>query len=175
MVESLPLIDKKKRKQRVELCTRYLQPCFQKLYDCDEDQFIFKWLNISSFSDTDVDPNQDRPDTGAVKYNVKHMFQIMAVGTNVQFNISEAIDDILMFLELDCIRFPLSLDKLPQLVPYLNRLYNVVEVIHHLCYTSNIFTISNSFKPALDAKIIKAIMEKSTDRTCEYPFYYSHH
>ncbi|CAO3674084.1 unnamed protein product [Rhizopus stolonifer] len=103
------------------------------------------------------------------------MFQIMAVGTNVQFNISEAMDDILMVLELDCIRFPLSLDELPQLVPYLDRLYNVVEVIHHLCYTSNTFTISNSFKPALDAKVIKAIMGKSTDRTHENPFYHPLH
>ncbi|KAG0733731.1 hypothetical protein G6F57_008764 [Rhizopus arrhizus] len=53
----------------------------------------------------------------------------MAVGTNVQFNISEAMDDILMVLELDCIRFPLSLDELPQLEPYLDQLYNAVEVI----------------------------------------------
>lgn len=97
------------------------------------------------------------------------------LGTNVQFNISEAMDDILMVLELDFIRFPLSLDELPQLVPYLDRLYNVVEVIHHLCYANNTFTISNSFKPALDAKVIKAIMEKSTDRTRENPFYHPHH
>ncbi|CEI86111.1 hypothetical protein RMCBS344292_00556 [Rhizopus microsporus] len=214
MVESLPFINQKKESKEFELCTRYLQPCFQKLFDCDEDQFTFKWLNTSCFSDTDVDPNQNRPDgliendhkaigyievksikhvknhkkinldlhrlctfskAGAAKYNLKHMFQIMAVGTNVQFNISEAMDDILMVLELDCIRFPLSLDELPQLVPYLDRLYNVVEVIHHLCYTSNTFTISNSFKPALDAKVIKAIMEKSTDRTRENPFYHPHH
>ncbi|KAG1392259.1 hypothetical protein G6F60_012157 [Rhizopus arrhizus] len=66
---------------------------------------------------------------GAAKYNLKYMFQIMAVGTNVQFNISEAMDDILMVLELDCIRFPLSLDELPQLEPYLDQLYNAVEVI----------------------------------------------
>lgn len=97
------------------------------------------------------------------------------LGTNVQVNISEAMDDTLMVLELDCIRFPLSLDELPQLVPYLDRLYSVVEVIHRLCYTSNTFTISNSFKPALDAKVIKAIMEKSTDRTRENPFYHPHH
>ncbi|KAL7316186.1 hypothetical protein PS15m_005322 [Mucor circinelloides] len=102
------------------------------------------------------------------------MFQIMAVGTNVQVNISEAMDDILMVLELDCIRFPLSLDELPQLVPYLDRLYNVVEVTHYLCYTSNAFIISNSFKLALDAKVIKAIMEKSADRTRKNPFYHPH-
>jgi hypothetical protein len=237
MVESLPFVNQKKKKERkeFELCTRYLQPCFQKLFDCDEDQFTFKWLNTRCFSDTDVDPNQNRPDgliendhkaigyievksikhvknhkkinlnlhrlcifskAGAAKYNLKHMFQIMAVGkftiikitlcilklflfiflgANVQFNISEAMGDILMVLELDCIRFPLSLDELPQLVPYLDRFYNVVEVIHYLCYTSNTFTISNSFKPALDAKVIKAIMEKSTDRTRENPFYHPHH
>ncbi|KAG1444498.1 hypothetical protein G6F56_010273 [Rhizopus delemar] len=214
MVESLPFINQKKESKEFELCTRYLQPCFQKLFDCDEDQFIFKWLNTSCFSESDVDPNQNRPDgiiendrkaigyievkplkhvknhkkinlglhrlctfskAGAAKYNLKHIFQIMAVGTNVQFNISEAMDDILMVLELDCIRFPLSLDELPQLVPYLDRLYNVVEVIHRLCYTSNTFIIGNSFKPALDAKVIKAIMEKSTDRNRENPFYHPRH
>lgn len=89
---------------------------------------------------------------GAAKYHLKHMFQIMAIskftiikitlcilklffiflGTNVQINISEAMDDILVVLELDCIRFPLSLDELPQLVPYLDRLYNVIQAIHSL-------------------------------------------
>ncbi|KAG1085988.1 hypothetical protein G6F42_021172 [Rhizopus arrhizus] len=85
----------------------------------------------------------------------------MAVGTSVQVNISEAMDDILMVLELDCIRFPLSLDELPQLVPYLGRSYNVVEVIHRLCYTSNAFIINNSFKPALDAKPLDAQLADS--------------
>ncbi|ORE22306.1 hypothetical protein BCV71DRAFT_270460, partial [Rhizopus microsporus] len=69
----------------------------------------------------------------------------------------------------------LDLHRLYTFVPYLERLYNVVETIHHLYYTSNTFTISNSFKPALDAKVIKAIMEKSTDRTRENPFYHPHH
>ncbi|CAO3650433.1 unnamed protein product [Mucor hiemalis] len=67
---------------------------------------------------------------GTINYNRKHMFQIMAVGTNILFNISEAMEDILMVAELDCIRFPLSLDELPQLVPYLDRLYHVIDVIH---------------------------------------------
>lgn len=53
---------KKKESKEFELCTRYLQPCFQRLFDCDESQFIFKWLNTSCFSGTDVDPNQNRPD-----------------------------------------------------------------------------------------------------------------
>ena len=60
-------------------------------------------------------------------YIIKTFF--IFLGTNVQFNISEAMDDILMVLELDCIRFPLSLDELPQLEPYLDQLYNAVEVI----------------------------------------------
>lgn len=86
------------------------------------------------------------------------------------------MDDILMILELDCIRFPLSLNELPQLIPCLDRLDNVVEVIYRLCYTSNAFTVSSSFKPALDAEVIKAmITEKSTNRTRENPFYHPHH
>ncbi|KAI9363183.1 hypothetical protein BD770DRAFT_380964 [Pilaira anomala] len=56
---------------------------------------------------------------GTINFKRKHIFQIMAVGTNIQFNISEAMEDILMVVELDCILFPLSLDELSQLVPYL--------------------------------------------------------
>ncbi|KAI7893955.1 uncharacterized protein EV154DRAFT_415960 [Mucor mucedo] len=214
LVELLPLSNQKKECKEFELCTRYLQPCFQKLFDCDHNQVIFKWLNTNCFSDTDADPNKNRPDgivendsmaigyfevkpikdsknhrkinmdlhrlctfskAGTKNYNRKHMFQIMAVGTNIQFNISEAREDILMVAELDCIRFPLSLDELPQLVPYLDRLYHVVDVIHKLGYTSNAFQVDESFKPALDPKVIKAIMEKSVDRNRENSFYRPRH
>lgn len=184
MVDLLPLTNQKKESKEFELCTRYLQPCFQKLFDCDQDQLIFKWLNTNCFLDADADANKNRPDgvvendlmaigyfevkpikhtknhrkinmdlhrlctflkAGTINFNRKHMFQIMAVGTNIQFNISEAMEDILMVAELDCIRFPLSLDELPQLVPYLDRLYHVVDVIHKLCYTSNAFRVEESF------------------------------
>lgn len=37
-----------------------MQPCFQKLFDCDEEQMMFKWLNANCF--TDMDANQNRPD-----------------------------------------------------------------------------------------------------------------
>ncbi|KAI7889083.1 uncharacterized protein EV154DRAFT_553364 [Mucor mucedo] len=113
--------------------------------------------------------------SGTINFNRKHIYQIMAVGTNIQFNVSEAMKDILMVTELDCIRFPLSLDELPQLIPYLDRLYHVVDVIYKLRYTSNAFRFEESFKPALYAKVIKAITEKSVDRNRGNPFYRPRH
>ncbi|KAG2216281.1 hypothetical protein INT45_003912 [Circinella minor] len=175
---------------------------------------MFKWLNASCFTDTDIDVNQNRPGgcaendhkaigyfevkpikhtknhnkinidlhrlctfpkAGTAKYKLKHMFQVMAVGTNAQFHISEAIGDVLVVTELDCVRLPLSLDELPQLVPYLGRLYNVVKVIHRLCYTSNAIKVNNSFGSTLEPKVIKAIIEKSTDKTRNNPFYHPYH
>ncbi|KAI8967789.1 hypothetical protein BDF20DRAFT_829063, partial [Mycotypha africana] len=97
------------------------------------------------------------------------------LGTNVQFHISEAVGDVLVVSELDCVQLPLSLDELPQLVPYLGCLYNVVEVIHRLCYTSNAIKVNDSFGSTLEPKVIKAIMEKSTDRTRDHPFCHPYH
>ncbi|GAA5804506.1 hypothetical protein HPULCUR_010004 [Helicostylum pulchrum] len=211
MVESLPVVTQKKEIKEFELCTRFLQPCFQKLFDNDNDEILFKWLNVSCFTDTDIDSSQKRPDgcvendnkaigyfevkpikhsknhkkinidlhrlctfakIGTATYKSKYMFQVMAVGTNVQFHISEAIGDILIVSELDSIRLPLSLDELPQLIPYLDRLYNVVEAIHRLCYPCHAMQVNNSFGQVVKPKVIKAIMEKSTDRIRENPFYH---
>ncbi|KAG2192906.1 hypothetical protein INT47_011148 [Mucor saturninus] len=62
MVELLPLTNQKKESKEFELCTGYLQPCFQKLLDCDQEQLIFRWLNTNCFLDADADPNKNRPD-----------------------------------------------------------------------------------------------------------------
>ncbi|KAI7895762.1 uncharacterized protein EV154DRAFT_412738 [Mucor mucedo] len=214
MVESLPFHNQKKEIKEFELCTRYLQPCFQKLFDSDDLSIMFKWLNVSCFTDTDIDATQNRPDgcaendltatgylevkpikhsknhrkvnidlhrlctfakTGTSKFRSRYMFQVMAVGTNVQFHISEAIGDVLVVCELDSIRLPLSLDELPQLIPYLGRLYNVVEVVHRLCYTTESCNISPNFGYTLEPKVIKAIMEKTVDRTRDNPFYHPYH
>ncbi|KAG1561764.1 hypothetical protein G6F49_001500 [Rhizopus delemar] len=68
------------------------------------------------------------------KYKLKHTFQVMAVGTNLQFHISELKSNVLTMVELDHFRLPLSMDELPQLIPYLHRLYNVVATIYSCCY-----------------------------------------
>ncbi|KAI8094821.1 uncharacterized protein B0P05DRAFT_436024, partial [Gilbertella persicaria] len=68
MVELLPLTNQKKESKEFELCTRYLQPCFQKLLT-----HIFKWLSTNCFLDADADPNKNRPD-GVVEND------LMAIG-----------------------------------------------------------------------------------------------
>ena len=65
MVETLSLVTQKKEIKEFELCTRYLQPAFQKLFDCDDNELVFKWLNVNCFDDS-----QQRPD-GIIKNDEK--------------------------------------------------------------------------------------------------------
>ncbi|KAI7895759.1 uncharacterized protein EV154DRAFT_494855, partial [Mucor mucedo] len=41
MVKSIPFYNQKKEIKDLELCTRYLQPCFQKLFDSDDLSIMF--------------------------------------------------------------------------------------------------------------------------------------
>lgn len=106
----------------------------------------------------------------SIKYNAKHMFQVMATGTNIQFYISEVLEDIQLVTELDSIRLPLSLDELPQTLPYLGRLYNVVEAVHRCCYVNEEFDIALNGH-TLEPSVIKAITKKIVDR--KRPNYFS--
>ncbi|KAG1454699.1 hypothetical protein G6F55_007468 [Rhizopus delemar] len=173
------------------LLTRFLQTAFQKLFDYDDDELIFKWSNANCFDDTNNDSNQNRPDgivendkkavryfevkpityaknhrkvnidfhrlcvfskTGSAVYKAKHMFQIMAVGTNIQLHLSQVRGDVLIVVELDSIRLPLSLDELPQMIPYLDRLYNVVGTIYRCCYENNTADVLSEFVYYLEPK-----------------------
>lgn len=60
MVESLPLNNVKKNK--LELRIRFLQAAFQKLFDSDDNDLIFKLLNMICHKDTNNDSNHTRPD-----------------------------------------------------------------------------------------------------------------
>ncbi|KAI9364764.1 hypothetical protein BD770DRAFT_461180 [Pilaira anomala] len=80
------------------------------------------------------------------QYKLKRTFSVMAIGTNVKFYLSEPVDNVLTMVELDTLHLPLSLKELPQIVPYLNRLYNVTEAIFNCCYNeSNLFLIFTVF------------------------------
>ncbi|KAG1627874.1 hypothetical protein G6F45_007332 [Rhizopus arrhizus] len=173
------------------LLTRFLQTAFQKLFDYDDDELIFKWSNANCFDNTNNDSNQNRPDgivendkkavgyfevkpityaknhrkvnidlhrlcvfskTGSAVCKAKHMFQIMAVGTNIQLHLSQVRGDVLIVVELDSIRLPLSLDELPQMIPYLDRLYNVMDTIYRCCYENNTVDVLSEFGYCLEPK-----------------------
>ncbi|KAG2228737.1 hypothetical protein INT48_000025 [Thamnidium elegans] len=57
-----PWLTKKKEIKEFELCTRFLQNAFQKLFDYDDDELFFKWSNANCFDDTNNDNNQNCPD-----------------------------------------------------------------------------------------------------------------
>ncbi|KAG1052839.1 hypothetical protein G6F43_005042 [Rhizopus delemar] len=190
MVEISPMVNQKKEIKEFELCTRFLQTAFQKLFDYDDDELIFKWSNANCFDDTNNDSNQNRPDgivendKKAVVYfevepitcgknhrkvnidfhrlcvfsktgsavKAKHMLQIMAVGTNIQLHLSQVRGDVLIVVELDSIRLPLSLDELPQMIPYLDHLYNVVGTIYRCCYENNTADVLSEFGYYLEPK-----------------------
>lgn len=61
LIETLPMNNQKKEIKEFELCTRFLQTTFQKLFDNDEDELMFKWLNANCFDDANNDSNQNRP------------------------------------------------------------------------------------------------------------------
>lgn len=62
LIETLPMNNQKKEIKEFELRTRFLQTTFQKLFDNDEDELMFKWLNANCFDDANNDSNQNRPD-----------------------------------------------------------------------------------------------------------------
>ncbi|KAI9363181.1 hypothetical protein BD770DRAFT_469854 [Pilaira anomala] len=98
LAELLPLTNQKKEIKEFELCTRYLQPCFQKFFGRDQDQLMFKWLNTNCFLDVDAGPNKNRPDgvvkndlmavvyfeAGTINFKRKHIFQIMAISIQAE-------------------------------------------------------------------------------------------
>ncbi|KAL0092232.1 hypothetical protein J3Q64DRAFT_1633943, partial [Phycomyces blakesleeanus] len=68
---------------------------------------------------------------------------------------------------LDHIRLPLSLDELPQRIPFLDRLYNVVEIIFKRYYTKSNKRKGHlhNFGNSLESRVLKAITERTVDRT----------
>lgn len=59
LVEALPSSTQQKKVKEYELCTRYIQPMFQSLFDSDEDsRMMFKWINTITFSNNN---NHDHP------------------------------------------------------------------------------------------------------------------
>lgn len=59
-------------------------------------------------------------------------------------------------VELDTFRFPLSMDKLPQLLPYLHRLYNVVATIYRYCYNQTKLSGDMPSACSLEIRVINA-------------------
>ncbi|KAG1496817.1 hypothetical protein G6F45_006177 [Rhizopus arrhizus] len=105
MIETLPLDNQTEEIQEFELCTRYLQPFFQPLFDSGDDKILFKWTNTIGLKNTGNDIlTKSRPD-GCVKdsrkpigfyqsifakeatteYKLKHTFEVMVIGTNIKF------------------------------------------------------------------------------------------
>ncbi|KAI7855241.1 hypothetical protein BDC45DRAFT_506923 [Circinella umbellata] len=63
MIEALPFENQTEEIQEFELCTRYLQPLFQPLFDSGDDKIIFKWTNTIGLNDNFI---KSRPD-GCIK------------------------------------------------------------------------------------------------------------
>ncbi|KAI9476531.1 MAG: hypothetical protein EXX96DRAFT_596547 [Benjaminiella poitrasii] len=222
LVETLPSNTQQKKVKEHELCSRYLQPFFQSLFDSNEDDaMLFKWMNTITFScNSDGDQpaaTNNRPDgciendrktigyvevktidyatnhykinvdlhrlgifgkTALSRYSLNKTFQVMAIGTNLQFYICQNVDGVCIMTELNSLRLPISLDELPQLVPYFDRLYNIVETIYNNCYSKdNMLTTTDTDgnNGTLEPKILKAITEKTVDRMRYNCFYHPYH
>lgn len=83
---------------------------------------------------------------------------------------------MITIVELDHFRLPLSMDELPQRIPYLHRLYNAVEVIYSCCYQKE--KLKHDDVPsgsALAPRVVHALAVKSSDRTCKNYMYHFYH
>lgn len=61
LVETLPSNRQQKKVKEHELCSRYLQPFFQSLFDSNkDDNMLFKWMNTTTFS---CSSDEDQPET----------------------------------------------------------------------------------------------------------------
>lgn len=60
MIDVLPMRNQKKNVEEFELCTRYLQSHFQKLFDSSIGGFLFEWTNTLPLIDGSND--KKRPD-----------------------------------------------------------------------------------------------------------------
>lgn len=135
------------------------------------------------------------------EYKLKHTFEIMAIGkfvinkigktciqpldilnpdhislgTNIKFYLSQPASNVLIMVELDSVHLPLSLDELSQFLPYLDRLYNVMEAIFNCCYSESNICEKCDFGASLEPRVVKAITERSVDRTRDNCFYYPYH
>ncbi|RCH84332.1 hypothetical protein CU097_004409 [Rhizopus azygosporus] len=78
MIDVLPMRNQKKNVEESELCTRYLQPLFQKLFDSSNGDFLFKWTNTLPLIDDSND--KKRPD-GLVENDDKVIgyFEVKAI------------------------------------------------------------------------------------------------
>ena len=64
LISTLPRKNQAKKINEFELCSRYLQPVLQPLFDHDEDDMIFKWINTITFQENDdeTEGTRNRPD-----------------------------------------------------------------------------------------------------------------
>lgn len=105
-----------------------------------------------------------------IKTNL-HLLNFYFLGINIQFHLSQVRSDVLVVVELNSIQLPLSLDALPHIISYLDRLYNVMDTIHRCCYENN----TSECGYCLGPKIIRAITGQITDRIRSNCFYHPYH
>lgn len=109
--------------------------------------------------------------TALSQYNLNKSFQVMATGTNVKFYICQNVESVCLMTELNSLRIPTSIDELPQLIPYFDRLCNVLEAIYSNCYSrsncsdraTTSVTAANSNDSILEPRVLKAVIEKTVD------------
>lgn len=67
-----------------------------------------------------------------VAHKVKSTFLIQAIGTELTFYIlCKKAEDVFVMLELDCIKFPTTVNEMPALFGYFERIANVVKTFRY--------------------------------------------
>ncbi|KAL4215603.1 hypothetical protein AB4K20DRAFT_1981587 [Rhizopus microsporus] len=95
--------------------------CFKRLVEDLSDELLTS--TIKEFGLYAIDVN-----------NLNSVLAIQAVGSYLIFYLTQfKSDGLYLMVELDHLRFPLSLNELPRLIEYVDRLYDILNVFEQFC------------------------------------------
>ena len=88
------------------------------------------------------------------------------IGSYITFYLTQLKSDgLYLMVELDHLRFPLSLSELPQLIGYVDRLYNILNVFEECCMLPAVKERpGNKHQETMSSSTIRALTEKTIDR-----------
>ncbi|CEG68054.1 hypothetical protein RMATCC62417_04386 [Rhizopus microsporus] len=106
--------------------------------------------------------------------NLNSVLAIQAVGSYLTFYLTQLKNDgLYLMVELDHLRFPMSLNELPQLIGYVDRLYDILNVFEEFCMLPAVKERPSSKKrETMKLSILSPLIEKTIDRSRANCFQY---
>lgn len=89
------------------------------------------------------------------------------IGSYITFYLTQLKSDgLYLMVELDHLRFPLSLNELSQSIGYIDRLYNILNMFEEYRMLPAVKEIpSNKYRETMKSSVIRTLTEKTIDRS----------